>query len=212
MGAQVAARELRQRGVAIRRALRGAQPVARQREALPAVTHGAEHHLAAGGGEREQVRQDLALDPDPRGGQPLAQRAARERPFRGERAHDDRLRGLRVAAQLREPAAVGRRAERRRERVQPRVVVRRDEVQRAAHQPAGDERAVVRERSVDRGRRARGAAGAQGEARHPQVLRLHREQARHRAGRIERRRAGEQLRRRAPPAQLRRAHSATRMR
>ena len=115
----------------------------------------------------------------------------------------------RVAAQLREPAAVGRRAQRRRERVQPGVVAARDEVQRAAHQPAGDERAVVRERSVDRGGRARGAAGAQGEPRHPQVLRLHREQARHRAGRIELRRPGEQLRRRAPPAQLRGSHSAT---
>ena len=103
----------------------------------------------------------------------------------------------RVAAQLREPAAGGRRAQRRRQRVQPGVVLARDEVQRAAHQPGDDERAVVRERRVDRGGRARGAAGAQREPRGPQVLRLHREQARDRARPDRARRPGEPLRRRA---------------
>ena len=106
------------------------------------------------------------------------------------RAHDDQRPGrVGIAAELREPAPGGRRALGRRQRVQPRIVLACDEVQRAAQQPAGDERAVRRERCIDLRGVFRRAAGAQGQPRRAQVLRLDREQVPDRASGIRRRRA-----------------------
>ena len=49
-------------------------------------------------------------------------------------------------------------------------------MQRAAHEPRDDHRALVGERRVDVGRTHGGAAGAQGQPRRAQVLGLHRQQ------------------------------------
>ena len=91
------------------------------------------------------------------------------------------------------------------------MVLARDEVQRAAQQPVGDQRAVG-QRGVDVRRPVRGAAGAQRQPGGAQVLRLHREEPCHGGARVEPVLAGQQLGGRPAPAQLVRRHSATRMR
>ena len=91
------------------------------------------------------------------------------------------------------------------------MVLARDEVQRAAHQP-GDQQRSAGERGVDVAGARRGAAGAQRERHRPRVLRLDREEMRDRGLRLARPAAREQLRGGAPAAQLGRRHSAIRMR
>ena len=69
--------------------------------------------------------------------------------------------------------------------MQPPVVLAAHEVQRAAVEPADDERALAGERAVDIAHREAVRTGADGEPRAAQVLRLHREQPirdRHRVG------------------------------
>jgi len=80
-------------------------------------------------------------------------------------------------AELRQPPRVAGEKGRRRQRVEPPVILPTDEVQRSAVQPTDDDGAFVGERAVEV--RCDQPAGARpnGEARAPQILRLYREQA-----------------------------------
>ena len=203
VGGQVAARELGQRGVALgARELghrRGAEPVAREREGVAAVlAQRAEDGDPAQRGQHEQVRRGLALGADALGGDALGQLGAGERAGVGQRPFDDRHRALGVLgrhALLRQPPATRRQARGRRERQQPRVVVAAHQVQRAAHEPRDDHRALVGERRVDVARRQPRRARAQGQARRAQVLGLHRQQPAHDVRDAGRARAVHELRR-----------------
>ena len=88
------------------------------------------------------------------------------------------------------------------------MVLARDEVQRPAHQPRDDERAVVAHGGVDVGRVEPGRAGAQREPRRPSILRLHGEQRVDEVVRARGSRAVQPLRRRPSRAKLAGRHPA----
>ena len=88
------------------------------------------------------------------------------------------------------------------------MVLARDEVQRPAHQPREDERAVVAHGSLDVGRAEPGRTGAQREPRRPCVLRLHGEQRADEVGRAGAAGAVQPLRRRPSRAKLAGRHRA----
>ena len=126
------------------------------------------------------MRCRLALRRDAAGGHPLGEDLARERSFRRERALDDRDGALGRAggdAELLQPPARTRLLCRPGEGEQPPVVLAPHEVERPAHEPRDDERAVAAEGGpdvlgADVARRAR----AERQPRCPQILRLHREE------------------------------------
>ena len=116
----------------------------------------------------------------------LGQRALDDRPPRSARGGDDAL--------LRQPPRVAGEQRRRRQRVQPRVVLAAHEVQRPAVEPRDDERAVLGQRAVDVGGRQPGGPRADRQPRAARVLRLHGEQPLGDGDRSRRGRPGEQLR------------------
>ena len=82
------------------------------------------------------------------------------------------------------------------------MVLARDEVERPAHQPRDDERAVVAHGSVDDRRVQPRLAGAQREPRRPRILRLHGKQRADDVGRSGGAGAVQSLRRRPSRAKL----------
>ena len=125
------------------------------------------------------MRRRLALGPGAARGDPLGQLSARQRTLVGQSGFDDgdgALGGVGRHALLAQPARVAGHARRGRQGEQPRIVLGRHEVQRAATEPAHGQRALVGEGGVDVGGAQSLGAGAQGQARRTQVLGLHREQ------------------------------------
>jgi hypothetical protein len=112
-------------------------------------------------------------------GDALAQLDASERPIVGQRPLDHRdpaLRRARIDPLLSQPPGAGGEELRRRQRLQPRIVLAGDQVQRAAAQPSNDERAIRGQAPVDV---SGGQANGPGSDREPgalRVLRLHGEQ------------------------------------
>jgi hypothetical protein len=91
--------------------------------------------VPAQAGQAEHVDRHLTVGPHARRGDPLADLGAGERALVGERVHDGAhpaVRLLRAHPLLRQPAHDPGELLRRRQRVQPRVVLAADEVQRAA--------------------------------------------------------------------------------
>jgi len=89
------------------------------------------------GGPEEEVDQRLALGPQPGAAQPFAKLVPGQRSLVGQRALDHResaLHASRVDALLREPGRARGHQRRGQERVEPRVVLAGDQVQRAAVQ------------------------------------------------------------------------------
>ena len=193
MAAEVAPRQLGERGVAVRHRARIGHHVGGQR-----VRVAREHERAAARREPEQVRDDLPLGGEARGAEPVREVGARARAV-GERPLDHAQRPRGRGAQLGQPALGLRAHERAGQRVQPAEVLDGDEVERAAQQPRRDQRGLV-----DPLR----AAGAQRDPGGARVLRLDGEQPPHdvRRGALPRH---EQLRRGAAPAQLGDPHPAT---
>jgi hypothetical protein len=126
----------------------------------------------------------------------VAQLIPRQWPLLGQRPRDrgdtavGRARGH---AQLGQPPGVAGEELRRRQRVEPPVVLPTDEVQRAAVQPADDDRPLVGQRAVEVRDRQPAGARPNGEARASQILRLHREQAVTDANRVAGRLLSEEL-------------------
>jgi hypothetical protein len=128
--------------------------------------------------------------------EPLAELGARERPVGRERPLDrlDAALGRALAdALLAQPARAAGELARRREGMEPGVVLGADEMEGAAVQPVDDERAVVVERAVDVGRRQAARAGANRQPEAARVLRLDCQQPLSDRDRVARRLAGEQL-------------------
>ena len=194
MPEEVAARELGQRTVPVDRAER-AEPIVGEDVGLLAPAHRAPHDQPAQRRQHQDVHERLALGADAFLVQALAQLPARERPFRGERALDDLDPALgrigRDAFLGEAPRAAGEKL-RRRQGVEPRVVLGADEVKRAAVEPADDERAVV-ECAVDVGEVQPGCSGADREPGAAQVLCLNSEQPLGDRDRVAGRLAGQQL-------------------
>ena len=121
-----------------------------------------------------------------------------ERALLGERPLDrlDAAVGLRRRDPLLgEPAGVAGEQRRRRQRLQPGVVLAADQVQGAAVEPGDQQRALLAQRPVDVGRGEALGAGANREPRSARVLPLHGEQPLGDGDGIGQRRAGQSLRR-----------------
>jgi hypothetical protein len=162
-----------------------------------AVEYRPAHRQPAQRRQHQQVHQRLALRPHPRPLDPLAQPPAIQRPLPLERAHDRRhaaLGRVRRHALLGQTPSVAGEQSRRRQRVQPRVVLAGHQVQRAPVQPCDQQRALLAERTIDVRRAHAAAARADRQAHAARVLPLHRQQAPRHRHRIPRPRARQQLR------------------
>ena len=165
VAAQVAHRQLGQRGLAVepgRRRARASRAPARTPARVPTI--GPRTTRPRSVAQQQQVDHRLALDPDPGRGDALAQLGPGQRPVALERALDRGHRALGVRrrhALLIEPPGVGAHHGRCGERVQPPVVVGVDEVQGAAVEPRHHQRPLVAHGVVDvGGAQCRGTARA----------------------------------------------------
>jgi hypothetical protein len=149
------------------------------------------------------VGEGLAGRRDPGGGEPLAELGPGERSLLADCARDQRDRPLGLVgrhALLAQAPAAHRGLAGGAQRVQPRVVVAVDEVQRAAEQPARDDLARVARR-VDPGRGQAGRAGPERERGRALVLGLDGEEVTDDAGGPAGRRAVQALSRGAARAE-----------
>jgi len=146
---QVAAGKLCERLVAVDRS-GGGQPVADQHEGLVPADHRSPHAHARQGGLEQDVDQRLTGCRDAGRVEGQLELRARRRPVAELALHDDHapVSLLRRHPLLSEPPRVARLQLRGREGVEPRVVLRPDQVQRASVDPGDDELAPV-ERCVD---------------------------------------------------------------
>ncbi len=197
MTGEVPPRELGERQVAVD-GRRLAEPVADERVGMLAAAHRPAHGDAADAREEEQVHERLPPRRDAGPVEPLAELEPRERPVGREAPLDRRdgtVGGPRRDLLQREPPRDRGAERRRRQRLEPRVVLAADEVERAAVQPREHERALVGQLAVDVRGREPGAARTDREPRAARVLRLDGEQPLHDRERVPRRRPGEKLRR-----------------
>ena len=192
---EVAPRQPGQGVVGVQRRGRLAQPVGHRRKCLLAAVHRPAHHVSPQGRGHQHVDEGLPCCRHPRGVQPLAQLGPGERPVLRDRRrhHLDALLGLpRRDALLCQPAGRPGGQLRRRERVQPPVVLCGDQVQGAAVEPAHHEGTVV-QRRLELGCAQSGRPAAHAQAGTARVLRLHGEQSTGDLCRRPGRRAGQQL-------------------
>ncbi len=196
MPGEVAAGELGERRVAVDRALR-AEPVLGCANACSAPARRPAHRVAAQGRPQQQVHERLSRGRHAGRIEPVAQLPARLRAVLAQRRGDQGgapIRIVRAHALLGEAPQAPGGQRRRGERVQPRPVLAADEVQGPAVQPADHQRALLRERPVDVGRRQALAARPDSEPEAARVLPLHREQPLDDRDRVPRGLAGEHLR------------------
>ena len=172
---EIAARELPERGVTVH-GLRVRQPIPHEHVRLLLPRHGPAHHEAPQRRLEQQVVQRLPLGTDTRGGDALPERVRGERSLAGERALDRLDPALDVPRRntlLGQPALAARPKRRRGDRLNDRIVLAADQVERAAVEPCDDERPVLGERTVDIGRGDAARAGAHGEPKPNRILPLY---------------------------------------
>ncbi len=130
--------------------------------------------------EHEQVDERLPLRRHSDSLHPVAELVARQRALGGQRAFDcgnAALRRARRHAELCQSAGVASEQGRRRQRMQPPVVLPANQVQRAAVEPADDDRTLVGQLAVEVGGREPARACANGEPGAPEILGLHGQEA-----------------------------------
>ena len=168
------------------------EPVACEDVCVRATDHRPADDEAAEGREHEQVHQGLAMRGHVSPGDALAEQLARQRALVRERPLDRANAALGLGRRhtlLTEAARVPGEEGRRRQRVQPRVVLAADEMERAAIQPRDQKGALLGQGSIDVGSGEAGRPRADREARAPRILGLDREQPPGDRERVARRRA-----------------------
>ena len=161
---EIAASELGERALPVDPRLR-TEPVAHERVRVLPADHRPSHDQPAQRREHQDVDECLALRRDAGAVEAVAELDPRQRPVVRDRTRDglhSPLRLRRRDALLRQAPRIPGEERRRRQRVQPPVVLAADEVERPAVEPRHDERAVIRERAVHLGRGDASGAGADG--------------------------------------------------
>ena len=176
MPSQVATGELGERTITINRT-RLAKPVTNEHERVLPTHRWSTDDQPSNRRQREQVNECLSLRTDASGRDPFSQSVTVERALVGQRPlhHSDTALGcIPRYSLLGEPPGVRRLEPRRRQRLEPGIVVATDKVQGSAVQPSDKQRAGVRQLRVHvRGGQAR-APRTDGEARAAFILGLDR--------------------------------------
>jgi hypothetical protein len=199
MPGQIPAGQLCECAVAVHRGLL-AEPLTNEHECVLAPDHRPADDHAAQGCMHQQVNERLPFGANAGSRDVLPQLLTCECALGRERTLQRGQPPLGVVRRhplLAQPARVSLHGHRRGQRLQPRVVLAADEVQRAAVQPRHDQRPLLGQRTVDVRRRQPARARAHSQPEPARILRLHCEQALCHGDRTGCGRPGEQLRREA---------------
>lgn len=178
MAAEIPARELPERALALDRVGRS-EPVAGEHVGVVVAEKRPANGDAAQACQHEQMNERLSRGRHAHRLNAIAQLVARQRALLAQCAldrSDSTLRCARRHSGLRQTASVAGEQRRRRQRMQPPIVLAADELQRATVEPANHQRPLVAQSAIDIGRRQPTRARPDGETRAAQILRLHHQQ------------------------------------